>query len=134
MEWGVPTRIAVFEAAAAGVFALAAGIGALSGDRPAGAVAGVSALMLAGLAVRDRVVRVRLRADHDGLTVVQGFAGRRRLAWGDIVAIGVDQRSRRGRSARLLEIDTGEVVHLLSTRELGADPADVVLALDDLRP
>jgi len=130
VQWSVPDRIAVLEGSAAVLFG---GAAVLTGDLLAGVVAGGAALLLAGLAVRDRLARVRLAADHDGVTVVRGFAQRRRIPWSEIVAVRVEERSRYGRSARLLEIDTGERVHLLSGRELGADPADVVAALDELR-
>lgn len=134
MEWAVPNRIAVFEGVAAGAFAIAAVAAGLSSDSVAAVMAGAAAVMLAALAVRDRVARVRLSADVEGVTVVHGFAQRQRIPWGDIVAVGLEQRTRRGRSGRLLEIDTGEAVYLLSGREMGAEPADVVAALDDIRP
>lgn len=134
MEWAVPNRIAVLEGVAAVAFAIAAVGAVLSNDSVAAAVAGVAALMLAVLAVRDRAVRVRLSADDGGVTLVHGFARRQRIGWSDIVAVRLEQRSRRGRSGRLLEIDTGETVYLLSGREMGAEPADVVAALDEIRP
>jgi len=134
MEWAVPNRIAVLEGAAAVAFAIAAVAALLSDDPVAAAVAGVATLMLAVLAIRDRMVRVRLSADADGVTVLHGFAQRQRIPWSGIVALGLEQRSRRGRSRRLLEIDTGEAVYLLSGREMGAEPADVVAALNELRP
>jgi len=61
--------------------------------------------------------------------VIRGFAGRRQIPWAEVEAIRVDQRSRLGLSSRLLEVDTGETVHLFSGRELGADPADVAASL-----
>lgn len=134
MEWAVPNRIAVLEGIAAAAFAVAAAAAVLSGDSVAAAVAGIAAAILAVLAIRDRVARVRLAADGDGVTVVRGFAGRHRIPWGDVVAVRLEQHTRRGRSGRLLEIDTGEAVYLLSGRELGAEPADVVAALADVRP
>lgn len=134
MEWAVPNRIAVLEAVAGGAFAVAAIAAAFSGDSVAAVVAGAAALMLGLLAIRDRVARVRLSADAEGVTVTHGIAQRQRIAWGDIAAIRLEQRTRRGRSGRLLEIDTGETVYLLSGREMGAEPADVVRALDEIRP
>jgi hypothetical protein len=65
--------------------------------------------------------------------VVTGFAGRRRLAWGDIERIRVDERQRLGTRSELLEIDAGESLHLFSAYELNAPCAEVAAALEGLR-
>lgn len=131
MEWAVPSRVWILEALAALPFVA---VTVLIHDPLTRSVAGAAALLLLALALRDRVAQVRLSADHAGVTLVDGLSRRKRIPWSDIVSVRVDERSRRGRSARLLEIDTGVTVHLLSGRELGADPADVAAALDELRP
>lgn len=134
VEWAVPSRIALLEGVAAGAFALAGIAALISGDRVAAVVAGIAALILSVVAIRDRVARVRLSADAGGVTVLHGFAQRARIPWSDIVAIGLEKRTRRGRSGRLLEIDTGETVYLLSGREMGAEPTEVAALLDAIRP
>ncbi|MDQ6874183.1 MAG: PH domain-containing protein [Actinomycetota bacterium] len=126
MKWSVPGRVAAVEAAAAALFA---GAAVLAGEPVGRWVGGLAAVTVAGVALRDVLASTRLAADGEGLTVIRGFAGRRQIPWTEVEAIRVDQRSRLGLSSRLLEVDTGETVHLFSGRELGADPADVAAAL-----
>ncbi|HEY0000857.1 MAG TPA: PH domain-containing protein, partial [Actinoplanes sp.] len=76
---------------------------------------------------------VRLAADTDGVTVITGFAGRRRVAWAQIERVRVDRRTRRGLSSEMLELDAGDAIYLFSAHELGALPEDVVTTLADLR-
>jgi hypothetical protein len=97
------------------------------------AIAALAAAGLAAFALRDVLAPVRLAADGQGVTVVTGFAGRRRIPWSEIERIRVDVRQRIGRKSELLEIDTGETLHLLSAAELGADLDDVVATLVTLR-
>ena len=73
-----------------------------------------AALFLAVWGLRDLIAPVRLSADAEGVTVVSGFAGRRRLPWAAIERITVDTRTRRGLRSETLEIDTGEAIHLFS--------------------
>ena len=96
-------------------------------------MAGAVAVGLAGWALRDVVAPVRLAADIDGLTVVEGFARRRRLSWAEIERVRVDRRERLGLTTELLEVDSGEALHLFSTHDLGADPRDVLAVLEELR-
>lgn len=131
VHWGVPNRVWVLELLAALPFVA---VGAFTKDPPTLAFAGAAALLLTVLAIRDRVAQVRLSASADGLTVVHGFAGRRTVPWSKINAVRVEQAARRGRSTPMLEIDAGDSVYLLSGRELGAEPGDVLAALDVIRP
>lgn len=118
---------------AGAVFFLAAGV--LSAPEPVGLAIGlVGAAALSGLAVRDLVAGVRLAADPAGVTVVTGFAGRRRLAWTDIEQIRVDRRSRFGIGTELVEIDAGEQLYLFSANELGEPCEQVVDTLREMRP
>ncbi len=130
VQWSVPSRYVVLSAAGAAAFGIG---GALADDRISSYVAFAAAVTLLAIASRDLIARVRLSADTEGLIVIQGFAGRRHIPWSDVTAIRVDERSRLGLSSHLLEVDTGETVHLLTTRELGADPADVAAALERIR-
>ena len=93
----------------------------------------VAAAALTVWAVRDLIRPVRLTADADGVTLVAGFAARRRLPWSQIERIRVDSHTRRGLRNELLEIDAGESLHLFSAHELGTDLEDVAAALNDLR-
>lgn len=92
-----------------------------------------SALALTGWGMRDLIAPIRLAADRSGITVVVGYAGRRRLAWSQIERVRVDRRMRLGLRSNLLEVDTGDMVYLFSTYDLGADPEDVLRTLMALR-
>jgi PH (Pleckstrin Homology) domain-containing protein len=96
----------------------------------------LAALIGSGLlvwAVRDLLVPVRLAADAAGVTVVTGFARRRRLAWSEIEQVRVDRSTRRGLSSELLELDAGEAIYLFGAHQLGALPEDVAAVLAGLR-
>lgn len=96
-------------------------------------LAGALAAGLAIWAVRDLIAPVRLAADADGLTVVVGYAGRRRLSWADIDRVRLDRRDRLGIVTELLEIDADDALFLFSMHDLGADPRDVLRELEELR-
>jgi Bacterial PH domain len=96
-------------------------------------LAAVAAVGLAGWALRDVLVPVRLAADPGGVTVVVGLAGRRRLAWSQIERVRVDRRERLGLRSELLELDAGDTLHLFSVHQLGAEPDEVAAALSALR-
>jgi hypothetical protein len=104
------------------------------GDRTRLALAGVVAAGLAGWALRDLLVPVRLAVDPEGITVARGFVGRRRLDWSAVEAITVDRRPRLGLSTELLEIDAGESLHLFGRYDLDAPPEEVADALRAARP
>ncbi|AGZ46726.1 hypothetical protein AFR_42360 [Actinoplanes friuliensis DSM 7358] len=91
------------------------------------------AVALAGWAARDLIAPVRLSADTSGITMLTGFAHRHHVAWPQVERVRVDSRDRRGLRSRLLEIDTGDSLHLFSTNELGAEPEEVADALNALR-
>ena len=92
-----------------------------------------AAVGLAGWALRDLIAPVRLAADPDGVTVVVGYAGRRRLAWSQIDRVRMDRRERLGLRTRLLELDAGDSLYLFSEHDLGADPEEVLGTLLALR-
>jgi hypothetical protein len=89
--------------------------------------------VLIGWAARDLIVPVRLSADTSGIVLVTGFARRRHVAWPQVERVRVDRRERMGLRSALLEIDTGDSLHLLSEQELGADPEEVAQSLNALR-
>ena len=102
-------------------------------DRLGLVLAGAAALVLLVWGVRDLVARERLAADADGVTVVHGYAGRRRLPWNRVERVAVDTRTRRGVRSELLEVDTGEAIHVFSRWDLGAPPDEVAARLAELR-
>ena len=96
----------------------------------------LAALVVVGLlgwAARDLLRPVRLAADAEGVTVVTGFASRRRLSWDQIERVRVDRRTHRGLRNEKLELDAGEAIYLFSANDLGALPDEVATALADLR-
>ncbi|WP_436525306.1 PH domain-containing protein [Actinoplanes sp. HUAS TT8] len=97
----------------------------------------LAVLVGAGLAVwalRDVLIPVRLTADTDGVTVVTGFARRRRLPWSAVEKVRVDRTTRRGLRSELLEIDAGDAIYLFGAHELGALPDDVLAEITALKP
>jgi hypothetical protein len=96
----------------------------------------LAALVVVGLlgwAARDLLRPVRLAADAEGVTVVTGFASRRRLSWDQIERVRVDRRTHRGLRNEMLELDAGEAIYLFSANDLGALPEEVATALAELR-
>ncbi len=110
----------------------------VAGSSVTGIVVGL--IVGVGLAIygmRDVLAPVRLAADAEGVTVVSGFAGQRRLAWDDIERVRLDERSRYGGRQALLEIDEGESLHFFSRYDLGVPPSealDRVLEVRAARP
>jgi Bacterial PH domain len=131
LRWRVPRGMSALKAGGVLVFALLALFSL--GDRVRLVVAGLAALVLATYALRDLLAPVRLAADPEGVTVVAGFAGRRRLAWSQVERVRVDERRRLGVRSQLLEIDTGDSLHLFSQYDLDAPLSEVADALVRLR-
>ncbi|GAA0933382.1 PH domain-containing protein [Nonomuraea longicatena] len=99
-------------------------------DDTRGLILAVPATLLVGaMALRDLLAPVRLSADESGITVVHGFAGRRHVPWEQVQDVTVDVRTRFGRRSEMLEIDTGDHLHLFSPHELGASPTEVAAVL-----
>ncbi|QYC43028.1 hypothetical protein Nocox_27160 [Nonomuraea coxensis DSM 45129] len=92
-------------------------------------LAAPAVVLLGAMGLRDLLVPVRLAADESGITVVHGFAGHRHVPWDEIRDVTVDVRRRWGRRSEMLEIDTGDHLHLFSPHELGASPTEVAAAL-----
>jgi Bacterial PH domain len=94
------------------------------------------AAIAAGLlvwALRDLIAPVRLAADPEGVTVVVGYAGRRRLAWSQIETVRMDRRDRLGVRTEMLELDADDSLYLFSMHDLGAPPDEVLESLLALR-
>jgi hypothetical protein len=131
LVWRVSRGATVLKVAGTAIFVLLALFGLGDPVRPV--VAGLAALVLAGYTLRDLLAPVRLAADFDGVTVIAGFAGRRRLDWSQIERVRVDERRRLGTRSELLEIDAGDSLHLFSTYDLDAPCAEVAEQLTRLR-
>ncbi|TDC77580.1 PH domain-containing protein [Micromonospora sp. KC606] len=132
-QWRVPPALPAVKLV--GAVALAAlGLFLSGGDRVALVLSLVTAAGLAGWASRDLLAPVRLAADAGGVTVIQGFAGRRRLPWAAVETIGVTRRSRFGLAAETLEIDAGKSLHLFGRYDLDAPPDEVAETLRAARP
>jgi hypothetical protein len=131
-EWRLGPGVAWTKAAGAAAFVMLA-IALGRTDRGALFMLGLGAVVLTVLAVRDLLAPVRVAADPDGVTVLAGFAGRRRLAWSQVELIRVDERARLGIRNQLLELDTGEQIYLFGERELGAPCAEVARRLEAFR-
>ncbi|MFC0533006.1 PH domain-containing protein [Phytohabitans kaempferiae] len=131
LSWRVPWKVPAAKlGVAAGILAI--GLLFADGDVVRLVLAAVVAAALAVWAARDLLAPVRLAADPAGVTLVAGFAGRRRVAWSRIERVRVDSRPRLGIRSEMLEIDAGESLHLFSEYDLGAPPADVAAALESL--
>jgi hypothetical protein len=125
-QWRVSPAHRLVKAVGAMAFGVITVFSAMpAGDRGLALLAGIATAVLLVLAVRDVLAPVRLAVDEDGLTVIRGFAGRLHIPWAQVRSIRLDERQRRGRSTRLVEIDTGEQLYLLSSYDLGAPAEDV---------
>lgn len=132
MRWRVPATMPVLKFA--GVVALMVGGFLLAdGDPVRLALAVIAATGLAAWGARDLVAPVRIAADADGVTVIVGFAGRRRLPWREIEQITLDRRLRRGVRSETLEIDAGSSLHVFGRYDLDAPAEEVAAALQAAR-
>jgi PH (Pleckstrin Homology) domain-containing protein len=130
-RWRVPAGPAVAKFAFAALLALVA---ATSGaERERLVLAGVAAVALAAWGLRDVLAPVRLAADEEGVTVVTGYAGRRRIPWTDVERVGLGVHRSLGLRTEILEIDTGEALHLFSRHDLGAPCEEAERELTALR-
>ena len=130
-SWRVPAAQTIVKAGAAVGFALLAVLSL--DDPPFVLLAGIATAGLAALALRDVLAPVRVSADTEGVTVVTGYAGRRRLPWPSVTAVRVDERRRLLLHTRLLEIETGDGLHLFSAFDLGEDVREAAAELQRLR-
>jgi hypothetical protein len=123
-------------AALAWALAAAAAAWALFADDPPGRVLlGTVAVVLVGAGLFGILVRPRLAADRQGITV-RGLIGCRSWTWAE-VNVRLVRTRRFGREVATLELDADNAavpdLVVLGRLELGADPEDVVDALLALR-
>jgi hypothetical protein len=131
VRFRVDQRLVVAKVAGTVIFVLVAL--AFHGDPARVALAGLAAIVLGVYAARDIAAPERLAADAEGVTVITGFAGHRRLRWEEIQLVRVDERKRLGTRSGMLEIDTGETIHLFSAYDLGATVYDAAEAIDAVK-
>ncbi|TMR19354.1 PH domain-containing protein [Nonomuraea turkmeniaca] len=127
--WRVRRELAVFKILGALVCAGLAVYWWVEGDFRGVILAVPAAVLVGAMGLRDLLAPVRLAADESGITVVHGFAGKRHVPWESIWDIKVDVRRRWGVRSEMLEIDTGDNLHIFSPHELGASPTEVAAAL-----
>ncbi|YCK36734.1 PH domain-containing protein [Actinomadura sp. ATCC 39365] len=127
--WRVRRELAVFKILGALACAGLAVFWWVAGDVRGVILAVPAAVLVGGMGLRDVLVPVRLSADADGITVVHGFAGRRHVPWTAIEDVTVDVRRRFGLRSEMLEIDTGDHLHVFSAHELGVSPTEVAAEL-----
>ncbi|MFY1689051.1 PH domain-containing protein [Plantactinospora sp. WMMB782] len=131
-QWRVDRALPLCKLGAAALF-VALGVAFADGS-PVRLGAGLLvAAVLLGWGVRDLVAPVRLAVDPGGVTVIEGFAGRRHIRWAEIERISVDTRARLGLSTETLEIDRGATLHLFSRYDLGVAPHEVAQVLRAVR-
>jgi hypothetical protein len=131
VSYAVPTSVIV------GKFAVAAALAAIAlifGVREQVPIGLGAAVGIAVYAARDVLARERLAADSDGLTVISGYAGHRRLDWSDVQRMTIDSRLRFGARTEILELDTGDHIFLFSRFDLGVPPEDALAELEALQP
>ncbi|MEU4836173.1 PH domain-containing protein [Streptosporangium sp. NPDC023615] len=134
LRWRVRRDLLVMKAVAALALAVLATVALLSLDDLRGTLlAGAASVVLAVLAARDVLAPVRLIADGEGLIVVKGFARSERVPWRAVERIRVDSRARFTSRTELLEIDTGDDIHLLSRFDLGVPCQEVAEELRSFR-
>lgn len=126
-RWRVPRKVPVGKLVVAALIVLLAAFAAR--ERWLLAVVAVVVAGLVAWAVRDLVAPTRLAADPTGVTVLTGFARRQRLDWSQVERVTVDSRRR----SRMLEVDAGDRLYLLSRYEVDADLDEVAARLEDLR-
>jgi hypothetical protein len=128
VQWAPRTGEVVATAAAGLGLALAV----LLVDPVGRLLVGAAALLLVGLAVRDAVLRPRLSAGAEGVTV-RALSGPTTIPWPQ-VRVRVRTQRRWGLRARTLELEDradDAVLVVLGRRELGADPQAVAEALHE---
>ena len=126
MQWSPRTG----EVVATAVAGLGLALAVLLVDPVGRVLVGAAALLLLGLAARDALLRPRVLARADGVTV-RALTGVTTIPWPRVRARVRTQR-RWGISARTLELEDRSddaVLLVLGRRELGTDPETVAEAL-----
>lgn len=128
MQWSPQ----VGETVAVAVAGLGLALATLLVDPVGRVLVGAAAVLLLALAARDALLRPRLRADADGVTV-RRLTGSVTIGW-PAVRARVHSQRRWGVQSRTLELEDradDAVLLVLGRRDLGVDPATVAEALQD---
>jgi hypothetical protein len=126
------------ETVALAVIGLGLALAVVLVDAAGRVLVGAGALLVLALAARDLIVRPRLSAGPEGVTVAT-VTGRRHLPWPGL-RVRVRETRRLGVRGRTLELDTAAgpedegVLVVLGRRDLGTDPEEVARALRALAP
>ena len=104
---------------------MAVGAIAVADDVPGRLLAGIAAVGLLVFAAGSWRARPRLAVAGDGV-LYRGWLRDKNLRSADIESIRITEFRRIGRKVRLLEIDTGEQLIVLTRWDLGADPLTVL--------
>ena len=118
------------EVVATAVAGLGLALAVLVVDPVGRVLVGGAALLLLALAARDALLRPRVRAGDDGVTI-RALSGSTTIAWPD-VRVRVRTQRRWGLRARTLELEDradDAVLVVLGRRELGTDPETVAATL-----
>jgi apolipoprotein N-acyltransferase len=131
-SWSPKVEIAALAWVLAVVIAVVA---VFTDDRPGRLLLGLVAVVLAAAGLFTTVVRPRLAADSEGVTV-RGITGRKRWRWAEVnVRLAVTRRL--GREVATVELDAENAAEpdlvVLGWFDLGTDPRDVVESLLELR-
>jgi hypothetical protein len=94
---------------------------------------GVAAVVTAAEALRGALLRPTIDIGEEGVRVAHGLNRRELLTWSDLDAAAMQRRSRRGATAKWLELDTGERLLTVPGYRLGAPVREVLAAIDSAR-
>lgn len=103
----------------------------LTRDHPGQVLLSVAALVLVWIGLFGTIARPRLLVDSAGITV-RGLTGRRHWAWAE-VSVRLVHTRRFGRDVATVEVDAESDLVVLGRFDLGADPVDVIEAIQALR-
>lgn len=107
---------------------MAVGAAVVADDAPGRLLGGIAAVGLLVFAAGSWRARPRLALTGEGL-VYRGWFSTRTLTRADIDSIRITEFRRIGRKVRLLEIDSGADLIVLTRWDLGTDPLTVLDAL-----
>lgn len=105
---------------------------ALTADRTGALLFGVATVAIAAAAAHGSFVRPRLAADVHGVRV-RTLTRVQRLSWPE-VRVRLRTTRRLGRDVDVLEVEAEDLLLILGSLELGAEPRDVLDELSPLRP
>ena len=94
---------------------------------------GIAGIAAAVECVRGATLRPTVEVVDDGVRVAHGLWRREHVSWQDLDAAEMQRRSRRGATAKWLELDTGDRLITVPGYRLGAPVAEVLAAIQSAR-